>query len=82
MKSIISLIAVVLILFSNSVLAQSWRKTNGPYGGSIKCLELNSSDDIFVGTAAGLFKSIDNGENWTHASNSLGSDYIYLVTIN
>ena len=42
-----------------------WRPTNGPYGGSITALALNSQGYIIAGTLnGGVFLSKDSGKRW------------------
>lgn len=68
-----------------------WIKLNGPFGGYINCLAtLNSI--IYAGTNNGLFKSVNNGDNWTYvhsefemkeiSSISLTKDDIFVGTNN
>jgi ligand-binding sensor domain-containing protein len=42
-----------------------WQQTNGPYGGEIQTLAINSEEHIWAGTTNGVFRSINNGESWT-----------------
>lgn len=38
-----------------------WQQTNGPYGGNVSCLAINSSGDIFAGTnGGGVFRSVES----------------------
>lgn len=59
----------------------SWVQTNGPYGGLVNALAVNSYGYIFAGTyAGGVFKSTDNGNSWTQAG--LTNTYIYSLAVN
>lgn len=69
------------LLFNSTANSQTWEQTNGPYGGDIKSLAINSSGDIFAGTrGGGVFRSIDNGDNWTESG--LTDTYILAIAIN
>ena len=44
----------------------TWRQTNGPYGGKILTLYETTNGVLFAGTeSADVFRSTDNGNNWT-----------------
>ena len=46
-------------------------------------LAVNSSGDIFAGTNSGVFRSTDNGANWTGTNNRHEySHSIYTIAIN
>lgn len=53
------------LLFHNPLLAQ-WVKTNGPFGGSIKCI-LADNSHLLIGTNNGVYSSADNGKSWAVA---------------
>ncbi|QKK00293.1 MAG: hypothetical protein HND40_12255 [Ignavibacteriota bacterium] len=60
-----------------------WEQTNGPYGGLVYDLAINSSGHIFAGSQyRGVFRSTDNGENWIPKNNGLTASRIYSITIN
>ena len=60
-----------------------WRQTNGPYGGAIRSLTVNSNGHIFAGTyVGGIFRSEDNGDSWTAVNNGLTNLYMYALVIN
>lgn len=55
---------LVLVLSATSIYgADFWQGTIGPYGGSITCIEMDSTGRIYAG-GNGLFVSTDNGESW------------------
>jgi lipid-binding SYLF domain-containing protein len=61
------IILFVVLLFEGAAQAKSdfWQQTNGPYGGEIHSLAINSSGDVFAGTfGGGVFRSTDNGNSW------------------
>ena len=64
--------------------ASPWIQTQGPYGGYITSLALeeNSGQDLtlFAGTKTnGVFRSTNNGENWTACNKGLSNPYIYTL---
>lgn len=59
-------ILLLILAIPGPALAQAWVQTNGPYGGSIFGLGINSSGDIFARTEIdGVFRSTNNGATWT-----------------
>ena len=41
-----------------------WQRTNGPYGGNVRSIAINSQGHIFVGDY-GIYRSTDNGSSWS-----------------
>lgn len=64
----------------NSLHAQ-WVQTNGPYGGYIDALAVNGSY-LFAGTGDGVFRSADNGANWTAANQGLANSDVQSLAFN
>jgi hypothetical protein len=67
--SILISFTMVFFHFSDTIYAQTWEPTNGPYGGSITCLA-NNDNILFAGTGLGIygngaFKSSNNGATWS-----------------
>ena len=59
-----------------------WQQTNGPFGGTINALALNSNGDIFAGTEGGaVFRSSDRGDNWSQIDNGLASTSVASLAI-
>jgi len=61
----------LLLLFITSLgYSQNfWQQTNGPYGGWIQVLAINSQGVLFAGTSQGnIFRSTNNGNNWVQTS--------------
>jgi photosystem II stability/assembly factor-like uncharacterized protein len=76
MKS--SLQSFLFLVFINVALSMSaqWTQTNGPLGGKMTCVVETSA--MYVGTQfGGVFKSVDNGENWVACNNGLTELVIY-----
>jgi len=61
-----------------------WQQTNGPTGGTIRALAINNSNGhIFAGTlGGGVFRSMDNGNNWTAVNTGLTNTDISSLAIN
>ncbi len=52
----------------------TWRQTNGPYGGKILTLYETIDGVLLAGTErAGIFRSTDNGNNWTFVNTGLSN---------
>ncbi len=51
------------MLFINLASYGQWQQTNGPYGGYVHALAIDSSE-VYAGTPVGVFKSTDNGTTW------------------
>src|ERR1035437_2441877 len=65
MKYFWILFVLHFMFFFDGVLQAQWVQTNGPFGGTVYSLLKNNSGDIFAGTSSGLFRSNDNGNNWS-----------------
>ena len=83
MKKIFYTLLIILFL-QISVFAQNyWEPTNGPSGGPIEALVINSNDDIFVSCwEKGISRSTDNGENWIQINNGLTNLLVWALAIN
>lgn len=79
MKKLVLVIA--LITFYSLQLTAQWIQTNGPYYNNLlispSAITFNGSN-IFTGTiqAGSIFKSSDNGTNWTLTNTGITSSYI------
>ena len=60
----VMLIASVILLLSPSSLLAQWVQPEGPWGGQIGELLVNKGT-IFAGTTHGVYRSTNNGDNWT-----------------
>lgn len=57
-------VMIFVFVLSSMVEAQTWEPMNGPYGGKIASLAINSEGDIFAGSDGMLYKTGDNGDTW------------------
>ena len=85
-RTLISIIPLILLNISINAQQDFWGQTNGPKGGFVQAMAVNSSGDIFVGTETGVFRSTDEGENWNEINNGLPSffynRYVESLAIN
>ncbi|MEO6938886.1 MAG: T9SS type A sorting domain-containing protein [Candidatus Kapaibacterium sp.] len=76
-----SMLSFLLGLASSTLGQTGWIQTNGPYGASIQCLAM-SSTNLFAGTARGVSLSTNNGTNWNPINTGLPKgSVIALATI-
>ena len=80
MKLIITfLLALTSFCFSQDF----WEQTNGPFGGPIYALDINSNGNVFAGTqGGGVFRSLDDGDNWIPINNGLPELDVFTLVIN
>lgn len=61
----------------------SWEPANGPSGGQVLDIVLNSRAHVFACVeGVGVFRSIDNGEHWTRVNRGLTELSVSALTIN
>ncbi|MDO9578708.1 MAG: hypothetical protein Q7J16_12560 [Candidatus Cloacimonadales bacterium] len=77
-KKIISLI--LFILFYSFCFCQEYWESIFEYEDNLKCIEQNSLGFLFIGTECGVYRSIDNGNNWEHVG--LENISVYSMIIN
>jgi photosystem II stability/assembly factor-like uncharacterized protein len=80
MKTIRIFCIIILSFFFISSVNAQWQRTNGPYGGEIKCFAV-SGTSIFAGTSVGLFSSKNNG-SWQKINTDLQFTYIMSLAVN
>ncbi|MGA9293039.1 MAG: T9SS type A sorting domain-containing protein [Ignavibacteriaceae bacterium] len=75
--SIIFEVAIAIIFLQINEIKGQWIKTNGPYGGQVRCIGINGTN-IFAGTdngdAAwdwGMFLSVNNGKSWSNINSGI-----------
>jgi photosystem II stability/assembly factor-like uncharacterized protein len=82
MKCSILTIAILALLSLGKSRAQSiyWQQTNGPEGGLIPAVSIDSMGNVLAGTAAGgVYRSTDNAASWMPINNGLGAAHIKLL---
>ncbi len=71
---------------SNWSIKSHWSGTCGSTVNTVHadqhCCEFHpTSDDVYIGNDGGIYKSIDNGSNWTDLSNGLTINQIYRLGV-
>lgn len=64
MRKRLYLFSALLLALAFSASAQ-WTETNGPFGGNITDLERDGSNNTYAIVSQNLYKSTDNGANWS-----------------
>jgi ligand-binding sensor domain-containing protein len=83
MKFALSLLLSGLLIATEAVAQNFWQQTNGPYGGTIPAFAIDSTGNIFAGTdGGGIFRSTDDGENWTPVNMGLTNTSIWSFVVN
>jgi len=86
-NKVISSLFLILIYSSLSGQRLNWKSLNGPMGGEVGDIAVNSKGHIFVGlykgnyAYAGLFRSTDNGISWERMNLPLYEAQIYSLYI-
>ncbi len=77
------LIASILLILTSICFSQDfWERTNGPFGGSVNCVEICPDGFIYAGTGGGIYISKDNGSSWNQLStSSIDLNYVASITI-
>ncbi len=81
----ISLLALLTLIIPdfNTVQASQWVQTNGPAGGWINVVEIDSQnpDILYAGGAGGgIYKTVDGGETW-FMTKEFGDPTMYTIDI-
>jgi ligand-binding sensor domain-containing protein len=72
MRTYIGFILLSALLSGISLSQNSWEFRGGPYYGAATALATNTDGHIFAGTATGIFRSKDEGNNWSWVTKELG----------
>ena len=78
-------ISLLIVLLPITISSQDfWEQTNGPYGGQVRAILQDTTDEIMIGTEKGVYRSTNNGESWIkHGINTIAiSGMIRLVNGN
>ena len=82
-RLIFVLVFFYLLLAKDAASQNFWQATNGPTGGTVETLSINSSETIFAGTNnGGVFRTMDNGSTWTQVNSGLTSLDVEALAIN
>jgi hypothetical protein len=66
----ILLLLIILVPININFSQNFWQQTNGPTGGNVMTLAVNSNGDIFAGSrGGGMLRSTNSGENWEQINN-------------
>ena len=71
--------AIIFLLFTNITISFAQWETHGPYGGPLNPVKAINGN-LFVGTGNGVFKSSDNGQNWTAANIGIQKKIVGALT--
>ncbi len=81
MKKIFTLCSIVAMITQSIISNAQWQQTNGPHGGYVTSYA-NNDDEIYVGTQyGGVFRSTNNGDDWTARNNGLKSYEINCIAL-
>ncbi len=69
---------LTILIFQFTNANSQWIQTNGPFGEQINAI-CHSSNDLYVGTQNGVYRSKDNGQNWILISHELMDDQIWSL---
>ena len=72
------------LAISTNILAQEpfWQPTNGPNAADLRALAINASGHIFAASyGGGIFRSMDNGDNWTAVNRGLANTNVRALAI-
>ena len=76
---------IIIIFLSSNIFPQDfWVNTNGPNGGKIGDIGINSKDELFSGgwwESSGIFRSADDGTTWTKINYGFRNFEVYAIGI-
>lgn len=81
----VSLACVLVLVCSGRLYSQTgfWEQTSGPTNGNIQKLIVNSSDYLFaINRLSGVFRSTDNGANWTAVNTGITDLDVRSLAVN
>jgi len=59
----------------------SWQAMNGPYGGNIEGLCVNSSGIVYAAAQTGVFATGDDGNNWNDITSNLPGQELQCIAV-
>jgi photosystem II stability/assembly factor-like uncharacterized protein len=83
MKKTIRYLVLVFCFYASTIhLLAQWIQTNGPAANYINCLAVDRTN-LYAGTSlSGLYRSTDDGANWTQVVSWIGVVYALAVVSN
>lgn len=81
MKGIITFLFITILTCLLNGQAY-WQQTGGPFGGAVNSFLVNSSGDIYAATTGGVFRSTNNGTDWTPLNTGLNELTVNALAIN
>jgi photosystem II stability/assembly factor-like uncharacterized protein len=82
MKNYFTKLFASVIIFSSCSFAQPfWNPGEGPYGGTILDFAFNSQGHIYGAGFFGLYRSVDNGQNWEPVGAQFLSNFFQLNAV-
>lgn len=75
------LILMHLVTVPSYSQLDNWVQYNGPYGGLVYTVTLNSSNERFAGTLGGIFKAPNNSDQWAVKNSGLTNKDIRAIVI-
>jgi hypothetical protein len=72
---------VLVCLLMHSPLHAQWFLTDGPTGGTVRCLAIGATS-LFAGTdSGGVYRSTDNGASWSVANTGLAGKTVSSISV-
>lgn len=68
--TLISFLAMFVIVINVNAQEVSWSQLNGPYGGAVNGLTSNSEGDLYASRNEAIYKSTTNGDSWEEVTNT------------
>ena len=69
-------------VFSRAIAQDFWVQTNGPAGGAVTSLAIDSTGAVLAGTlSGGVFRSSDLGETWEQINNGLADTNVRTIAV-
>ncbi|MFQ5706763.1 MAG: YCF48-related protein [bacterium] len=68
LKTLLSALAVLVMLHSGHSQQITWQQVNEPFGDRVNALAISQNGNLFAANHFGIFRSTNNGANWTKTS--------------
>jgi hypothetical protein len=84
-NTLTKIFSMIIVFLSLNIFPQDfWIHSNGPNGGIIGDIGINSKDELFSGgwwSYSGIFRSIDNGTSWQKINNGFMNFEVYAIGV-